>query len=280
MSLDWLAKFGGFIDNEPKKKMETKAQDFVNPMDNVYLTNLVRAMMYNGYDINANNDSSSFVKDGYGANISIYSIINYVITTASNVTFKLQTKNSDGSWQDDPESEIIRLLRRPNPLSTQSLFIEEALGWKILDGNQYIYGPRMEVGLNKGKTLELWVMPSTGMKVIGGGIRKPIEGYKYNEWEELIPVEDVMHMRYFNPVGAVDNLGGSLVGMSPLRAAVLTAKNLTARLSLGCLPMRTTAQWVLSQAVLISFQTSHKRTRNRSPTHGSATMAARITIIR
>jgi len=221
--MSWLSKLGGF-DSNPKKEIKTKAQELFNPMDNVYLTNLVRAMMYNGYDLNADNDSSSYVKDGYGANISIYSIINYVITTASNVTFKLQTKNSDGTWEDDADSEILRLMRKPNPLSTQSLFVEEALGWKILDGNQYIYAPRMEVGLNSGKTMELWVMPSTGMQVVGGGIRKPVQGYRYHEWEELIPVEDVMHMRYFNPVGAVDNLSGSLVGMSPLRAAVLAAK--------------------------------------------------------
>jgi phage portal protein BeeE len=62
------------------------------------------------------------------------------------------------------------------------------------------------------------------MQVVGGGIRKPIEGFKYSEWSELIPIEEVMYLRYFNPVGAIDNLSGSLVGMSPLRAAVMTAK--------------------------------------------------------
>ena len=202
--------------------IDKKAMDFQSSSQNKYLQELVDSMI-NKSNIKLSDDSRSFVEDGYGSNIGIYTIINYIITTASNVPFKAQIMEGD-QWVDDNESEIIKLLRNPNPLTNYSLFIEELLGWKLIDGSSYTYAPKLENGVNKGKTKELWVMPSTNMQIVGGGIKKPIEGFRYSQWKEMIPTEDVMYLRYFNPVSAVDNLSGSLVGMSPLRAAVLTAK--------------------------------------------------------
>ena len=215
--MSWLAKLGGFED-KPKKE---KAMQLQTVVPNLYMDNLVKSMLYNG-NINFE-DSSSFVQDGYGGNVDIYSIINYVITTAANVRFKAQVKDGD-EWVDDPDSDLVTLLNSPNPLTTRSLFIEESLGWKLIDGAMYLYAPRLDIGVDKGKTLELWTMPSTNMQIVGGGIRKPIEGFRYSEWEEMIPSEDVLYMRYFNPVSAIGNLSGSLVGLSPLRAAILTAQ--------------------------------------------------------
>ena len=216
--MSWLSEFAGFTDSKPKNK---KGMELQTLAPNLYMDNLVKSMLWNGnlkFD-----DSSSFVKDGYGGNVDVYSIINYVTTTAANVRFKAQVMEG-GEWVDDPSSELIKLINSPNPLTTRSLFLEESLGWKLIDGSLYIYAPRLENGVDKGKTLELWTMPSTDMQVVGGGIRKPIEGFRYNSWDETIPSEDVLYQRYFNPVSAVGNLSGSLVGMSPLRAAVLTAQ--------------------------------------------------------
>lgn len=213
-----LGEIFGFV--EPKQ--ETKAMHVDVQGTNQYLAQLVRDMVYNGFQINYNADSSSLVQDGY-TNVDIYSIINYLITTAAQIPFKVQVK-SGNVWEDDPDSEMHELLLRPNELSTYSLFIQEALGWMILDGNRYIYAPRLDLGRNRGKTEELWVMPSTNMQVIGGDIREPIKGFKYSKWDDMIPKADVLYQRYFNPVDAVDNISGSLSGFAPLRAAIMASK--------------------------------------------------------
>ena len=214
--MSWLSDLGGFT-----KKASKPQKIIANPADNIYLANLIKNMLWNG-NLRLDNSSRSFVEDGYAGNIDIYSIVNYVITTASNVRFKVQIKDG-GKWIDDDKSELIKLINRPNALTNYSLFIEETLGWKILDGALYVYAPRLENGINKGKTLELWTMPSTNMEVVGGDIMKPIKGFRYNSWENIIPIEDVLYLRYFNPIGAIDNLSESLTGMSPLRAAVMSA---------------------------------------------------------
>jgi HK97 family phage portal protein len=223
--MSWLAKLGGF-DSKNKGTDTTQMQqkNMMGEIDpnNAYWQRMFQAMMYNGYDINNYKDTTSIVQDGY-TNVSIYSIINYIITTAANVKFKVQIMDGD-TWEDDPGSELLKLLRRPNAITPYSLFIEETLGWKFLDGAYYIYGPRLEFGPNGGKTTELWTMPSTKMQIKGGGIRKPILGYSYQDWEGMIPAEDVLYGRYFNPVDAVDNISASMSGFAPLRSAIMTAR--------------------------------------------------------
>ena len=221
--MSWLSDFGGFTNKKVEAlEQRVKATELQIQAPNPYIENLVRNMFFRN-DIKFNNDSTSFVIDGYGGNVSIYSIINYLATTAPNIKFKAQILES-GVWADDEGAEIIKLINKPNPLTTYSLFIEETLGWKFIDGAYYVFGPRIPLGKNKGKPLELWTMPSTRMNVVGGGIRKPIEGFRYEMFEDLIDSNDVMYGRYFNPVSALDNLAGSLTGMPPLRSAVLTAK--------------------------------------------------------
>ena len=217
--MSWLSKFGGFDETQ---EIQEKAMDLQVQAPNKYIEQLVKTMWWSN-NLKFDADSTSFVEDGYGGNVDIYSIINYVITTASNVPFKVQILEK-GKYVDDFDSELLDRIQNPNPLTNYSLFIEETLGWKLIDGALYVYGPRLEIGPNKGQALEIWTMPSTNMMVVGGDIRKPIEGFKYSHWDDTIPVEDVLYLRYFNPVAALNSLAGSLTGMSPLRAAVLTAK--------------------------------------------------------
>lgn len=218
--MSWLSRLGGF--EQPKKAQQGKAMELQTQVPNRYIENVIRSMFWKD-NIRFGNDSTSFVEDGYGGNVSIYSIVNYILSIAPNVKFEAQIKDGD-KWVKDEGSELIKLINNPNPMDTYSSLINSVIGWKLLDGSTYIYAPRIELGANKGKTLELWSMPATNMQIVGGGVRKPIEGYKYSQWREMIPADDVLYMKYFNPVGAIDSLSGIFTGMSPLRAAVLTAK--------------------------------------------------------
>lgn len=218
----WYGKNGMMATKQELIEFQQKQMELNIVQGNEYINNLIRAMANDGW-ININDDSTDFVEHGYAGNADIYSIINYIITTASNVPYKFQTL-IDGQWKDE-ESKLLELINRPNPLTSRSLFIEETLGWKLIAGAYYIYAPRLEAGLNKGQTQELWTMPSVDMKVIGGDIRRPIKGYSYQLWEDTIDADNVMMGRYFNPLGAVNssNRIETFTGMSPLRAAALVA---------------------------------------------------------
>ena len=202
-----------------KKKNEEPKID-----DNAFLNQILRFVKNYGA-INSTYDDEQFVKNGYGGNADVYAIINYIITTASNVPLILEKRQADGTWKPE-KSNLMDLINNPNPSSGYSLFIEELLGWKLLTGNGYVYAPIIQDGVNKGKTLEMWVMPSAGMEVIGGGATKIVKGYTYNGWDdELIAPGNVMHLRYFNPMGAIAGDSRNIfMGQSPLKAGELVIK--------------------------------------------------------
>ena len=172
--MNWsdLSEWAGFTDKKEVEVIDTKAMELNVQAPNKYIEQMIKTMWWKN-DIRFDADSSSFVEDGYAGNVDIYSIINYVITTAANVPFKLQIKAGD-TWEDDPQSELIKLISRPNALTNYSLFIEETLGWKMIDGSAFVHAPILEVGRNKGKATSMWTMPSTKMHIIGGDIHKPI----------------------------------------------------------------------------------------------------------
>ena len=177
--------------------------------------------------LNQEYTSEEYVKNGYSGNADAYAIINYIITTASNVPLMLEIKQADGTWLKDEKSKFIELINNPNPEMGYSLMIEELLGWKMIDGAGYLYAPRLDAGLNKGKSNELWVMPSVGMQVIGGGPTQLIKEYTYDRWDKAIPSDKVMMIRYFNPSGALTGDKRAIfTGQSPLKAAELVLKKL------------------------------------------------------
>lgn len=177
--------------------------------------------------INSEFGGDEFVKNGYGGNADVYAIINYIITTASNVPLLLEIKQPDGTWKIDPDSELIKLINNPNETMGYSLLIEELLGWKLIDGNGYLYAPRLRNGQNKGKSQKLWVMPSNGVRVMGGGLTQIISGYTYDQWTGEIPPENVMTIRYFNPLGTLSGDKRAIfTGQSPLKAAEMVIKKL------------------------------------------------------
>lgn len=206
------------------KKQQNNLNDHLPLNENEFLSNIIQ-FFNSQVQINSEFNGDQFVLNGYGGNGDLFSIINYTITTASNVPFVAEIKQPDGTWKIDPKSELIAVINNPNHTSGYSLMIEELLGWKMIDGTGYMYAPRIREGINKGKTKELWVMPSNGMRVIGGGITQIIKGYTYDQWEDLIPPENVMMIRYFNPLGTLSGDKRSIfTGMSPLKAMELIIK--------------------------------------------------------
>jgi HK97 family phage portal protein len=154
----------------------------------------------------------------YAQSDDLYSIVNYIITTAGQVPWKVMVRQSDGTSK--PENGALQyLIDNPNPNQGRAQLVTAALGYKLLTGNTYLWAPRLDAGSNKGKTKELHTLPANLVKIKFGTPDQPISGYKlkYSNYEkdDLLP-DDVMHSKYFNP--DIDTYG-DMYGLSPLRAA-------------------------------------------------------------
>ena len=201
---------------------------------------------------NSENDNS-YITEGYRKNSTIYSIINLITKAATTIPFQVYEKTNDNDYKrykaltsgymdastiqkasllqkrsliELQDTELHKLLERPNPAQSYNSFITELIAFGKLTGNRYIYGIGPETGANIGKYSELYVMPSQIMEIVSGGIMKPVDHYtiEYNG-SFKIPAEQICHIKDFNPY--YDGSGSHLYGQSPLRAGLrsLTTNN-------------------------------------------------------
>lgn len=154
----------------------------------------------------------------YAKSDDLYSIVSYIINTAGTVPWRVMVRQADGTSKPE-NGKLQHLIDNPNKHQGRAQMVIAALGYKLLTGNTYIWAPRIEGGINKGKATEMHVLPANLTKIKFGSPDQPIAGYKlkYTNYEkdDLLP-EDVLHSKYFNP--DIDTYG-DLYGLSPLRAA-------------------------------------------------------------
>ena len=193
---------------------------------------------------NPDNDDA-YIKDGYQSNATVYSIINMIVNNAAAVPFQIfEVKNkgkaaqyksltSEGINSDNyirsrvlkerafevlEDTELHELLYQPNPSEGYSEWLNNLIAFGKLTGNRYIYGISPKTGMNAGKVSEMYILPSQHMEIVSGGFMKPIKEYRLNyNTTQTIPVEDICHIKDFNP--QFDVSGTQLYGQSPLMAA-------------------------------------------------------------
>ena len=201
---------------------------------------------------NPENDDT-YIKDGYRKNATIYSLVNIITNAATTIPFQVYEKVNENEVKrykaltsgsidansiykanlirknamvELEETELHKLLERPNAAQSYASWISELIAFGKLTGNRYIYGIAPETGMNQGKYKELYVMPSQIMEIVSGGIMQPVQKYRI-EYQGAydIPAEDVCHIKDFNPY--YDGTGSHLYGQSPLRAGLrsLTTNN-------------------------------------------------------
>jgi HK97 family phage portal protein len=201
---------------------------------------------------NPENDDT-YIDEGYRKNATIYSLINIITKAASTIPINVYEKVNDSELKrykamssgtvdgsilhkanlikkqaliELEDTDLHRLLERPNPAQSYATFISELIAFGKLTGNRYIYGIGPDTGNNVGKFQELYVMPSQVMEIISGGMFDPVKEYRveYNG-AYSIPAEQICHIKDFNPY--YDGTGSHLYGQSPLRAGLrsLTTNN-------------------------------------------------------
>ena len=114
-------------------------------------------------------------------------------------------------------------MARPNFRDTWPQFIQDAISWKMISGNTYIWGVNPdENSINTGKPQALWVLPSDRMQIWQEAPFKGISHYSLDYTGQSrgnmpIKAEEMLHLSSFQPDFDID--GNFLFGQSPLRAA-------------------------------------------------------------
>lgn len=201
---------------------------------------------------NPDNDDT-YVKQGYGRNSTVYSLVNIITRAATTIPFQVYEKKNENDLKrykaitsntldnnsiyqakklqkhaliELQHTELHELLNRPNPAQSYNSWLTELVAFGKLTGNRYIYGLGPDTGANVGRYTELYALPSQIVEIVSGGLMQPVKEYRieYNG-NYSMPAEDVLHIKDFNPY--YDGTGSHLYGQSPLAAGLrtLTANN-------------------------------------------------------
>lgn len=191
-----------------------------NPLKNVLLKALYSMQMHSGVAQVMDDNPTAYIKQGYSGNSDVYAIINRIIRMSSQARLALYT-SEDGKWVEVTDHELLKFTKIVNPTMKTSDFIQGHLIYKLSIGNSYWYKPIIESGVNKGKTNELWLMPSNQVEILAGqSWMNPVGGYRLRTNSTIeFNSQEVYHAKFFNPLFGEY---GSLYGQSPLKAAAET----------------------------------------------------------
>lgn len=187
----------------------------------------------------------TYINDGYLFNPYVYSIVSFIAQKAGAIPWGVYEVKNDkalhlykSTTKPDLNSRIVRtkaliaienhelseLFIKPNVLQGWAEFFEQVAGFKLITGDSYVHCVGPSGGLNAGKVKELWSIPSQIIKPVAGDRTEPIKGYQYMQIPELLPTEQIIHLKYWTP----EYLNGTfLYGISPIRAGkrVVTRSN-------------------------------------------------------
>ena len=204
--------------------------------------------------ISNNQYSDDYIDKGYGYNPTIYSLIQLISKSAVTVPYKIYKTVDESSvkeykaltenglnedsvfkaklmrkhiFEEVEHSAVGKLLERPNPAQSWSVFLEELIGFGKLTGNRYVYGISPENGENRDIYYQLYNLPAHLIEIKSEGIFKPVSKYTmmYQDNKYDLTAEEVLHIADFNPDYTGD--GSHLYGQSPIQAGmrVLTTAN-------------------------------------------------------
>ena len=164
-----------------------------------------------------------YADKGYQLSPTVFGIINNTATAASQVPWKIYKKNTDGTKTETRNPLLEKLLNRPNFRDTWPQFIQDAISWKMISGNTYVWGVNPdETSINNGKPQALWTLPSDRMQIWQSGPFQGISHYTLDFTGQRaggkpIDATEMLHLSSFQPEYDLD--GSFLFGQSPLRAA-------------------------------------------------------------
>tara|TARA_Y100001972_G_scaffold128846_1_gene192112 strand:- start:1547 stop:3271 length:1725 start_codon:yes stop_codon:yes gene_type:complete len=196
-------------------------------------------------------NQKEYVEKGYSYNPDVYAVVNTITNACRGVKFavyEVTDSHKHRKYQRLPSEAkqhqldkvlrykhqslvevgkddfLAKVLERPNKLQAFPEFIENAIGFKLITGNAYIHGAKLENGANAGLIKNLYVLPSQYMRIrasktdenaVVGYVLELTSGMTSTQ-SVTFPEDEIMHLKYWNP--DYDGDGSHLYGLSPLRA--------------------------------------------------------------
>jgi HK97 family phage portal protein len=165
-------------------------------------------------------NADAYIEQGYMGNAGVYSILTRIDQMRKQAELKLYRKLSYGEYEEVTDHELLRFKQKINSYTTTNELITALLIYRLTLGEFFIYMPRLQGGVNKGKVPEFFIMPGNETEIIEGTIFDPVKGYRIEgSVDVMFEKEEVYHNKMFNPNWGRDR---SLHGLSPLRAASRT----------------------------------------------------------
>lgn len=198
--------------------------------------------LINGQFVGSADNMETFVRKGFLGNSTVYSIVTAQARKFGSIPVLVYRKTKDrdsfkaykyysdkGQWRKafryrkkalEPagDTELAKLLERPNPMQGQSAFFENLLGFKLLTGAGTAWANRP---LPDRPPLELWCLPTQDIVIIVQDRDYLIPaGYQLQvNYIANLRKADVLYWKYFNPQWSTN--GSHLYGLPPLRSGML-----------------------------------------------------------
>jgi len=154
----------------------------------------------------------NLAKEGFENNVYVYRAVMLIASACAGIPWVLYRKGrSRGTWIEEEDHPLLRLIRRPNPEQGQAQFIRQLVAYWILAGNSYVEA--IEPLTRKAPPIELWVLRPDRVKVIPDA-KNRVSGYEYRAGtgKHEYKREQIMHLKMFS---ATDDW----YGLSPIVVA-------------------------------------------------------------
>lgn len=153
----------------------------------------------------------SLAKEGYRDNAIVFRCVQAIKTAIGELEIDLYKYDGKGNRLLVESHEVIDLIAKPNPMQGKNEFIQELVGYFLIDGNAYIFNP-----LEESKPKSIQTLRPSDVKVIAGQTQP--SAFELTEKSKRYPVDvftgksAVLQIKDFNPLGI-------WYGMSRLTAA-------------------------------------------------------------
>lgn len=231
-----------------KNRFQLAWDAFMNPNKNLFNQSIYKYV--GGLTMTYNRDLETLIIKGYGENPDVNAIINQQASKTTSVPYYIKKVDNKSAYKklksfpNNPtfqqklsinkiikkaystDSEMPMPLENPNVNQTwNDLFFLYKVYLKTC-GNVYLYKQTVSDGVNAGKPLQLYILPSHWMQIVLKptanllGIENPIDYYIMQQGNQFVkfPADSIIHIKRANPF--YDNNGSHLYGYSELMAAV------------------------------------------------------------
>ncbi len=139
----------------------------------------------------------------YIQSVWVHVAVSLVAQTAASARLGVYRVEGDAEIPVD-DHPVMRLLERPNPLTSRFDLLEGTFGYLELTGNAYWY----LAGPPGGAPTEIWLLRPDRIRPVAGRDR-PIGGWLYNVEGEEIPLsaDEVLHFKRWHPQSDLYGLG-------------------------------------------------------------------------